>query len=84
MALRLEPVDTLHPNLIALVRGPQVLFAVADSQPEFGRFTLLQARPSGNPSGDWIAESTGGSPVVFRPFTSIRDESYSTYVAIKS
>ena len=35
MPLRLEPVDANHPNLVALMRGPLVLFAVADSQPAF-------------------------------------------------
>jgi hypothetical protein len=31
---------------MALMRGPLVLFAVADSQPSFDRNALLQAKPA--------------------------------------
>ena len=33
MPLRLQPVDANHPKLVALMRGPLVLFAVADPSP---------------------------------------------------
>ena len=35
MPLRLEPVDVQHSSQQALLRGPLVLFAVADAQPVF-------------------------------------------------
>ena len=41
-------------NLVALVQGPLVLFAVADSQPSFDRNALLQAKPANNATGDWL------------------------------
>jgi uncharacterized protein len=84
MPLRLETVDENHPNLAALVHGPLVLLAAADSQPSFERNTLLQAKPADNAKGDWLANSADGSSVTMRPFMNIDKESYSTYVLLKS
>lgn len=84
MPLRLEPVDANHPNLVALVQGPLVLFAVAESQPTFDRNGLLQAKATNNKAGDWIAQSADGSSISMRPFMNIDKESYSTYVLLKS
>ncbi len=84
MPLRLEPVDANHPNLVALMRGPLVLFAVADSQPAFESAELLRARPANNAAGDSIAMSVDGKAISMRPFMSINEESYSTYVQLKS
>jgi len=84
MPLRLEQVDANHPNLVALLQGPLVLFAVADSQPSFDRNALLQAKPANNAKGDWVASSASGSSVTMRPFMNIDKESYSTYVLLKS
>lgn len=84
MPLQLEAVDANHPNLAALLHGPIVLFAIADSQPSFERNGLLQARPANNAAGDWLANSADGSPVTMRPFMNIDKESYSTYVMLKS
>jgi DUF1680 family protein len=84
MPLRVETVDANHPNLAALMQGPLVLFAVADSQPSFSRNALLQAKPANNAKGDWLASSADGSSVTMRPFMNIDQESYSTYVQLKS
>lgn len=84
MPLRLEQVDANHPNIVALMQGPLVLMAVAESQPTFDRDALLQAKPVNNASGDWTANSTDGSRVTMRPFMSIDKESYSAYVLLKS
>jgi DUF1680 family protein len=84
MRPRLEPVDANHPNLVALMRGPLVLFGVADSQPSFDQDALLQAKPVNNATGDWLASSVGGSAVTMRPFMNIDQERYSTYVLLKS
>jgi DUF1680 family protein len=84
MPLRLEPVDAAHPNFVALMQGPLVLFAVADSQPTFDRNTLLQAKPANNAAGDQLAGSIDGSHVAMRPFMNIDKENYSTYVSLKS
>ena len=83
MPLRLEAVDANHPNLVALVQGPLVLMAIADSQPAFDSQALLRAKPVNNDRGDWTAASLNGE-VTMRPFMMIDKESYSTYVQIKS
>jgi DUF1680 family protein len=84
MPLRLERVDVQHPQYVALLRGPLVLFAVADTQPSFDRAELLRAKSVGGPLGDWTAQSIDGATVVMRPFISIQDEKYSTYVLLKT
>ncbi|MGA8042073.1 MAG: beta-L-arabinofuranosidase domain-containing protein, partial [Terracidiphilus sp.] len=84
MPLRLEQVDANHPDLVALVQGPVVLMAVADSQPSFGRAALLRAMPLNNAAGDWTAVASDGSRVTMRPFMSIDKESYSTYVRLRA
>jgi DUF1680 family protein len=83
MPLRLEAVDANKPNLVALVQGPLVLMAVAESQLVFDSQSLLHAKPLSNSSGDWVASSQDGRQVTMRPFMSIDKESYSTYVQIK-
>jgi DUF1680 family protein len=84
MPLRLETIDPNHPKLVALMQGPLVLFAIADSQPSFDRNALLEAKPANNASGDWFADSVDSSRVTMRPFMNIDRESYSTYVLLKS
>ena len=84
MPLRLEPVDANHPSLVALMRGPLVLFAVADSQPAFDKAELLRAQLANNAAGDSTATSADGKSISMRPYMSIKDESYSTYVRLKS
>jgi DUF1680 family protein len=84
MPMRLETVDANHPDLVALLHGPIVLFAIADSQPSFEKNGLLQAKPANNAAGDWLANSADGSTVTMRPFMNIDKENYSTYVMLKS
>jgi uncharacterized protein len=84
MPLRIETVDANHPNLVALVQGPLVMFAIADSQPHFDRNGLLQAKSANNAKGDFVATAADGSSVTMRPFMNIDKESYSTYVQLKA
>jgi hypothetical protein len=84
MPLRLEAVDANHPNVVALVQGPLVLMAVAESQPTFEPRALLRAKPLNNAKGDWLASSTNGGQVTMRPFMTIGEESYSAYVLVTS
>lgn len=84
MPLRLEPVDANHPKFVALIQGPLVLMAVAESQPVFDARSLLQAKPVNNAAGDWMAASTDGRQITMRPFMTIDKESYSTYVRLNS
>jgi DUF1680 family protein len=84
MPLRLEAVDANHPNIVALVQGPLVLMAVAESQPAFDAQSLLRAKPLNNAGGDRVANSIDRGLVTMRPFMTIDKESYSTYVRIRS
>lgn len=84
MPLRLEAVDVNHPKLVALVQGPLVLMAIAESQPTFDPQALLRAKPMNNDRGDWTAWSVSGSEVTMRPFMTIDKESYSAYAQIKT
>jgi uncharacterized protein len=84
MPLRLEAADANHPKLVALVQGPLVLMAIADTQPTFDAQALLRAKPVNNGRGDWTASSVSGGEVTMRPFMTIDKESYSTYVQITS
>jgi DUF1680 family protein len=79
LALRLEPLDSGHPNLAALLSGPLVLFAVADNLPAVTRRQLLAARKTGE--NRWQAETASG-PKAFLPFTAIDRERYSTYLTV--
>jgi uncharacterized protein len=83
-SLRIEAVDANHPHLLALSHGPLVLFALADSQPSFDKPALLSAKPINNAMGDWVANSSEGTPIIMRPFMNIDKENYSTYVLLKS
>jgi DUF1680 family protein len=82
--LRMEQVDVQHPKLMALMRGPLVLFAIADSQPQFDQAELLRARATNSEKGDWLATNIEGQPVAMRPFMNIDQEKYSTYVRVRS
>ena len=79
LATRLEPLDTKHPNTVALLSGPLVLFAVGENTPEMTRRQLLGTSKIGE--GRWQAESSAG-PVLFLPFTAIDTERYSTYLKL--
>jgi uncharacterized protein len=74
MPVRLVPINAHHPDVVALVRGPQVLFALTQ-QPKLTRSQLLNVKRAGD--GYWQA---GG--VRFVPFTAIRDAPYTTYIKL--
>jgi DUF1680 family protein len=82
MPLRLQPVDAQTPQLVALIRGPQALFAVSNLSANFSREQLLAASAAGASSQDWIAQSDSGN-VTFRPFTTVGNESYQLYQKLK-
>ena len=80
MPMRLSAVDALHPNTVALVRGPLVLLAQTNNLVTATRQQLLAATRLAGEAG-WQA-STAAGPVVLRPFATIGDEPYSTYVNV--
>ncbi len=76
--LRLEAVDTEHPNLVALLFGPLALFAVNSPGSRFTRAQLLQASRQVHAGREWRVASAA-APVAFRAFPDIRDEEYRLY-----
>ncbi len=79
MTLRVEPIDSRHPEVVALCFGPVVLFPITDSQPSLTRADLLAAKRLARRS--WQV-NTSGAPVKFLPFTDIGEEQYSTYLRV--
>ena len=76
MTMRLEAVDPRHPQTVALVRGPLVLFAITDAQPVLTRADLLAAKRMDQRS--WQVKTASASFKML-PFTEIGDEQYTTY-----
>ena len=81
LPMRLEPIDSGHPNTAALVRGPLVLMAVKPdinaTVPFLSRSALLRARRSG--AAEWRAEGLQG-PITLAPFTALGDRPYTAYL----
>ncbi|HEX4156305.1 MAG TPA: beta-L-arabinofuranosidase domain-containing protein [Acidobacteriaceae bacterium] len=78
MPLRLIPLDANHPNLVALARGPAVLFALLPAPESITRHQLLAANRIAPASNDHVVTTETGQ-VDFRPFTAITDEHYRLY-----
>ena len=75
---RLQPIDAQNPDQAALVRGPQVLFAIADGQPKVPRAELERFQLARAQANDWTIE-VSGSKFLLRPFAYIGPEVYQTY-----
>src|SRR5580698_6618823 len=80
MRLRLEAIDTHHPQTVALLCGPLVLFAITDVAPAVTARQLLTAKKTGQ--GSWQVETDRG-PMGMLPFIAIEDQHYSTYLVVK-
>jgi DUF1680 family protein len=50
LPLRLEPIDAQHPDTVALVRGPWVLFPITQNAPRVTRTQLLAAQRTPGPT----------------------------------
>jgi hypothetical protein len=85
--LRLEAIDAAHPEVVALVRGPLVLFAKTESQPRLTREQVLGARRSAG--AEWVIDTevaasgdTDQGPLRLVPFTEVGDAAYTTYLKL--
>ena len=76
---RLEAIDSAHPDTVAFLSGPLVLFAIGDSQAPVTRAQLMAAKKVGTQS--WQVETAGG-PMKLLAWTAIRDEPYTTYLRV--
>jgi uncharacterized protein len=81
MRIRLEPIDKRHPNTVALLSGPMVLFGIDGASYAATRSQLLSARKTA--PAQWQANTDNGS-MMLRPFFTIADEPYSTYFKVSS
>jgi DUF1680 family protein len=79
--VRIEAVDRQNTDQVALIRGPQVLFAISQKQPELTREQLDRPSLSKAGNNDWALD-LGQSSVLLRPFASIGDEVYQTYCRV--
>ena len=77
MENRLEPINTLHAETVALCRGPLVLFPLGEQRGLVSRAQLLAARRVG--SDVWVADTAQGAQP-FTPFTSLGERTYATYL----
>lgn len=82
MSTRLVPIDAAHPNCVALMRGPLVLFALTDTPPRISASDLLAAAPIPGEAA-WQTATPDG-PLRLVPFTEIGDRRYLTYFNLNS
>jgi DUF1680 family protein len=78
MPLRLVPLDSQHPNIVALMHGPVALFAIQPTPTTLTKDALLKAQRTGTGSTDWHA-SAGTQQITFKPFSAITTERYRLY-----
>jgi uncharacterized protein len=79
MATRLEAIDSQHPNTVALMVGPLVLFAVTDAELKVTRAQLMAAKKVGAMS--WQVATASGA-VKMPTWTAIEDQPYTTYFRV--
>jgi DUF1680 family protein len=78
MKARLEAIDAQHPDTVALVVGPIVLFALGDP-PTVTRAQLLAVKKI--VPEIWHVNA-GGEVIKLMPFTAIEDQEYTTYLRV--
>lgn len=79
MKTRLESIDKRHPDTVALLVGPLVLFGVGAAGRSFPRTELLAAEQT--TPNTWQA-GTDPNALVLRPFFALAAQPYSTYLKV--
>ena len=82
MPLRLEAVDDVTPDRVALMYGPIALFGVGNIPSKITRQQLLAATPAPQSKVDWIVRTDNGT-LRLRPFSSIMSEEYRLYQTVE-
>jgi hypothetical protein len=79
--MRLEAIDSRHPEIVALLCGPLVLFAICnhDGPSALSRTELLSATRIGKQV--WQV-GTADDAIKFLPYVAIDEEQYSTYLHV--
>ncbi|HST09140.1 MAG TPA: beta-L-arabinofuranosidase domain-containing protein, partial [Terriglobales bacterium] len=76
---RVEPINNRHPETVALLSGPLVLFAIGTTPASLTKAELLSAKKVGPQK--WQAKTDTGN-IDLLPFPAIADETYTTYLKI--
>jgi DUF1680 family protein len=76
MRPRLEAINPRHPDTVALLNGPLVLFATGTTPGQIKKEELLAVKKVG--PQEWEAQTAKGAMLLL-PFTAITDEAYTTY-----
>ena len=81
--LRLEPIDRRHPDTVALLAGPLVLFPInaGGEHPSLRRSDLLAVRQI--EPRRW-ATRAASAPLTFLPYVAIDEEEYSTFLTVSA
>jgi uncharacterized protein len=81
--LRLEPIDRRHPDTVALLAGPLVLFPInaGGEHPSLRRSDLLAVRQV--EPRRW-ATRAASAPLTFLPYVAIDEEEYSTFLTVSA
>ena len=77
MSTRIEAIDAQHPDIVALMYGPLVLFPLTHTPPQITRQQLLDAKRT---TGRVWQATTRSGMLDLHPFTEIDDENYCTYL----
>jgi hypothetical protein len=79
MPLRLEPLNSAHPEIVALMSGPLVLFPVGDDAHELSRSEIMSAQRD----GDGWTIAAADRKVRLKTFAAIGDEPYRLYSRLR-
>lgn len=79
-AFRTEPIDDLHPNVVAVMRGPLMLVVIDPPDGLEKRPLLIEEGFSvlGQRADAWTRNESGRQ-IVFIPFYQVQHEQYTTY-----
>jgi hypothetical protein len=79
-SFRMEPIDDLHPNVVAVMRGPVMMVAIDPPDGlEKKRLSIDKGFSAvGRSPGTWVRDEDG-QQVVFLPFHLVQNERYTTY-----
>jgi DUF1680 family protein len=81
MGLRLEPLNAAHPEMVAVMTGPLVLFPVAAPDTQLTRQELLAATRR---SPDEWAVTAKDAQISLKPFMAIEDQTYRLYSKLRT
>jgi DUF1680 family protein len=77
-SFRTEAIDDLHPETVAVLRGPLMYVQLNPAAEQSKLARLEELQPQADAPGASFA-SKAGEKSVYAPFYSVRDESYTTY-----